>query len=56
MSRTPLSRDIRKLSKWEYHESTSELFQRHQDGILERITSLGYSRELWEILIKQKGE
>ena len=55
MNGSPLLRDIRQLGQWKAHKKTNEQLEHHQRDILQRITTLGISHEIWAPLITQKG-
>jgi hypothetical protein len=56
MSRMPLLKDIRRLSRSEARGNTTEHHRHHVNEILERIAGLRYSDEMWEMLVTHNGQ
>ena len=55
MNGSPLLKDIRQLGQWKAHDKTDEQLEYHQRDILQRIASLTFPHEVWDVLITHKG-
>ena len=55
MSPSPLLRDIRKLDEWEARKGMNERVEYYQQNILQRITSLAFPHEIWDVFITKSG-
>ena len=55
MNYSPLLKDIRQLGQWKAHDKTDDQLEYCKRDILQRITSLAFPHEVWDVLITHNG-